>query len=354
MENSNSDITIVQPNYDSIYSSVVTISQQPIENPVPNNNNNVVVIIVDDNDNQTTNYESVNQSEPIQSNDSSSSNKNNNCIVIHGDIIKEKNKWWLIDSSNNDLYETGKLDKNGNRSGLSYVCLNGETREIHSYNEDERIGNYLCFCDGLMYEYDEEDILLYEGHYGQNHFGDYVRCGIGKEYEDGKLYYDGEWENDLPNGDGILYNDDGTIFKEGKWDNGYIRYSGNYIFWKTKTVINDKLIGFLYASLSIMIVVFIPIILFTFNLDVISCHILSYIIIFIYIYFLSKSSCCSTFMSFVLGIGLIFYFLNIASLLLENVNSVMFTLIVVFHFYPLVAALLLYFIRNSKPYPSDY
>ena len=193
MENSNSDITIVQPNYDSIYSSVVTISQQPIENTVPNNNNNVVVIIVDDNNNQTTNYESVNQSEAIQSKNSPTSNNHSNCFIINGDIIKEKNKWWLIDSSNNDLYETGKLDKNGNRSGLSYVYQDDDLVEIHKYQNDQRVGHYIVFTGNKMYEYEDDDSLIYEGGFSKTLFGEYLRSGHGILYEDGVLFFEGEY-----------------------------------------------------------------------------------------------------------------------------------------------------------------
>ena len=89
-----------------------------------------------------------------------------------------------------------------------------------------------------MYIFNNNNILLYEGEYSIS-FNNYYRCGNGKEYRSGKLYFEGEWNKDLPNGKGILYNDDGSVCKEGAWDNGYLREENGYYHWNKQTILED-------------------------------------------------------------------------------------------------------------------
>ena len=47
-----------------------------------------------------------------------------------------------------------------------------------------------------------------------------MRSGDGMNYyPDGKIYYTGEWENNMRSGDGILFDKNGNIAYEGKWKN---------------------------------------------------------------------------------------------------------------------------------------
>lgn len=88
--------------------------------------------------------------------------------------------------------------------------------------------NQISFCDGLFDDgrissgkgYDGQGNLVYEG--GLR--GDYInnnimRSGIGSSYEDNKLSYSGNWNNDFPNGPGQLYFE-GRLVYDGSFKGG--------------------------------------------------------------------------------------------------------------------------------------
>ena len=196
-----------------------------------------------------------------------------------------------------------------------------------------------------MYEYDEEDNLVYEGDYDPIQFANFLRRGYGVINKHDISLLEGDRENDLPNGEGNLYNDDGTIFKHGNWENGHNRDDTDYVFRKTKTTLNDILVNFLYISLIIMNVIFIPATFFSDNLAVALLLLISVVLSFVNTIFLSESIGNNTCASFAFSIGLIFYFFIISSLVFEYVKGIVLIIIVVLHFYPFIADLLIYFIR---------
>jgi len=46
-----------------------------------------------------------------------------------------------------------------------------------------------------------------------------MKNGEGKMYNQiGKLYYEGQWKNNLPHGQGKYYREDGTLIYDGQWE----------------------------------------------------------------------------------------------------------------------------------------
>ena len=47
-------------------------------------------------------------------------------------------------------------------------------------------------------------------------------CGL---YDDYSLRYEGEWKQNLPHGDGMLFDRNGTVLYNGQWENGVYHIS---------------------------------------------------------------------------------------------------------------------------------
>ena len=235
-----------QSNTDSVYLSVVVSDQH--RNQVPNKNmigGEVIDVFTED-----RRYTPVIKSKPTIvptriSKIPSTTNRVMPYIKINGRLIKDKEKWRITDENNNHCYETGQLNEFNNRSGFSYVYLNGELREIHEYRNDRRVGDYKVFLNGKLYEYNDKNQLLYEGDYSVSIFDDYYRSGYGKEYRSGKLYFEGEWDNNYPNGEGTLYTCNESRCKGGEWDNGYLHDENGYYNYRTKSYLNGGCAKFL-------------------------------------------------------------------------------------------------------------
>lgn len=67
---------------------------------------------------------------------------------------------------------------------------------------------------GVAKEY-QNGKLVYEGSFKRGE-----RNGVGQEYNDGNLIYSGEWRNGKRHGDGIEYKTNGLITYQGEWKNG--------------------------------------------------------------------------------------------------------------------------------------
>ena len=70
----------------------------------------------------------------------------------------------------------------------------------------ESIVNYRKIInDSIMSEYDTNNNIIYCGGYKVKENDVYVRDSFGKEYHDGKVVYEGRWEDGVPNGYGKKY-----------------------------------------------------------------------------------------------------------------------------------------------------
>ncbi len=146
-------------------------------------------------------------------------------------------------------YKNGKL--NGNGIQIYYDYIRNRLYKVSKYEgyfqDNKKHGN------GLLYEYfDNKFIKIYEGNWKDNKFdgkGIYYflngnveyngewkngeKDGLGISYQyisPGKRIkrYEGNWKNDLYNGNGTLYADNETIEYDGEWKNGIKHGQGKY------------------------------------------------------------------------------------------------------------------------------
>ena len=357
MDNNLSKAIAVLPDNNPTYSSVDVVTQEQIRQPILNSNNDevVVVIVTDQNQNSVVSNYDV-KKENGKSNSTLNAIKKSDCLVIHGDLIKEKRKWQITDEANSDLFEIGKLDKNGNRTGFSYVYLNGDLVEIHQYVDDQRFGTYTLFSNDIMYEYDETNTLLFEGEYKKTLFGAYMRNGYGKEYKDGYLYFEGQWKNDLPNGEGNLYSELGSVLKQGSWNNGYLNENKKYFFWETQSYLEHGWVYFLLISEFVIGVL----LLFSFIISIyfsdwnVFLILLGSAALLIFLTFLQQfSNLFCTLLSLCDVILLLVYFIYNYHYF-ENLSVVTIVFLACFHVYPIISFFIIAILQHAIPFPSSY
>ena len=161
-------------------------------------------------------------------------------VRIFFSYIEEKKKSKIVKCNKN-------LQKNINISIINYKHFSGK---YLIYESDGNVKKYNGYDDTLLFEgrlngigkeYDEYNILIYEGEYlnGQ-------RNGKGKEYYDnGKLKFEGEYLNGQRNGKGKKFYDNGNLKFEGefkygkKWKGTLYDYNGKIIY-KLNNIINGK------------------------------------------------------------------------------------------------------------------
>ena len=126
---------------------------------------------------------------------------------------------------------TKSLQKRLDITLLNYKFFKG--KYIIYENETNRKGR----------EYDQNDILVYEGEYLNGE-----RNGKGKEYhEDGKLEFEGEYKNGKRNGKGEEYSRNGELLFEGEYKDGILLSctiyddNGNIIHKKNKVDDNEPI-----------------------------------------------------------------------------------------------------------------
>ena len=94
--------------------------------------------------------------------------------------------------------------------------LNGKLWNVKEYDKDGKIIFEFKDGKGFCKEYNELNILAFEGEYLNGE-----RNGKGKEYNfDEKLEFEGEYLNGKRNGKGIEFNIKGDIIFKGKYLNG--------------------------------------------------------------------------------------------------------------------------------------
>ena len=82
-----------------------------------------------------------------------------------------------------------------------------------------------------LFIFDKTGFKRYWGGFRLTDEGLVYRDGFGRDYREGKLHYEGSWKDDIPNGEGKLYNEDGTVRYDGIWNKGFIlRKNGRYCY----------------------------------------------------------------------------------------------------------------------------
>ena len=225
---------------------------------------------------QITDSSLSNNQKPIEYNDYWISLTWNNTYHISVFYINNvKTHVYLNDS--NEWKEA--LFKNEERKGIDEFVVKRNDGGVMYYNTNRvKIHKFEALHEQNMIEYDRNGDKVYEGEckgdmgngfhrsgYGKEFYdhklfyegewNDDIKEGVGKCYMDGEVYYEGEWVNDLPSGNGKLYGEKGIVKYEGVWKKGYIQVDDEYYCYLSgklealpniKWIWSEVIIGLLY------------------------------------------------------------------------------------------------------------
>ena len=194
-----------------------------------------------------------------------------NGIRIKKMELRNDKTWKETDLTKKDVYEIGQSFKNMYRYGYYRKFENGILLEENKYYKDELVGIHRVFNGKNMSEYDLNGDLLYCGQYsmrkgifsrdglGKEYLNneliydgkwyDNERYGLGKEYENGEVYIDVYWKHNIPDGHGKVYLENGTVCLEGSWEKGYLKYEDEcYSYFKHDFICGITYINWLWSE----------------------------------------------------------------------------------------------------------
>lgn len=118
------------------------------------------------------------------------------------------------------------------RDGIGYAFNDTTLLSQSIYTNGECKMLVRTFKDDQMTEYGEEEEVVYEGQYEDSLENQYPKSGTGRWFKN-DLQYDGLWESNYPNGEGILYHNS-TVIATGDWQWGYLKLNpGEYVDYET-------------------------------------------------------------------------------------------------------------------------
>ena len=104
-----------------------------------------------------------------------------------------------------------------------------------------------------MKEYNMDHELIYEGNYEGDRKNGFYRNGSGKEYRNGQLLFEGNWEKNIVNGYGVLYDDEGKVLYKGEWIKGWIGIDYGY-YCKNYNRFYNHLPGYFFVCCDFLLV----------------------------------------------------------------------------------------------------
>ena len=155
--------------------------------------------------------------------------------TFYEEVELESKKRTAITEVNSDFERNGKCycyDEKGITG--SYV-----------YNNGSAVQCIKIFDNGVMSEYDGNNVVIYRGGYEDDYEKDYCyegkgelfdkngeilymgyfkngkREGEGKSFKKGRKWYEGQWSEDYPSGQGTLYDENGDEKINDYWEYGY-------------------------------------------------------------------------------------------------------------------------------------
>ena len=136
------------------------------------------------------------------------------------------------------------------RHGKCYFYDEKGITGSYVYNNGSAVQCIKVFDKGVMSEYNSNNVVIYRGEYNDDYEKDYCyegkgklfdkeggilyigsfnngkRKGEGKSFKKGRKWYEGQWSDDYPSGQGTLYDENGDEKTSGNWAYGY-RFMGN-------------------------------------------------------------------------------------------------------------------------------
>lgn len=144
-----------------------------------------------------------------------------------------------IDNENNIRFY--QLDDHLRITGKCLVIVDDEMSKVVEYEEGKEVHICKTFTEGKMMEFDQNDNLIYEGDYTISILQYCPRNGVGKEYRNDKIVFDGNWSYNKPNGVGTLYSDSGDVIYKGDWGNGLLAIGNDQVYdYESKRTVSMK------------------------------------------------------------------------------------------------------------------
>ena len=133
---------------------------------------------------------------------------------------KEKAGYWKEVNDNNEIISICQKNDKFQNDGICYFYSNGCINRVSECKNGEEVSVVKQFEGKKMTEF-VNGVRQYEGEYKDSFEDNFPREGKGKEYDinNQSLVYNGSFSNGKRHGEGILYKD-GKIIYDGKWDNG--------------------------------------------------------------------------------------------------------------------------------------
>ena len=158
-----------------------------------------------------------------------------------------------------------KFNSNHNYEGVGYIYDNGCVCKVVEYENGVEKRCFKEFDGSIMIELDDKGNKVYEGGYKNDQTMHFARNGNGKEYREGnvlifegtfennkrkgegtsfyggKKEYSGTWNNNVPDGHGILYDLSGKEVYNGDWKEGrFIMSEYEWYDFEKKKVIKQN------------------------------------------------------------------------------------------------------------------
>lgn len=163
----------------------------------------------------------------------------------YSEIIKDGEYYTEREIRSNSILSICKYNENHNREGLGYLYQDGKVSKAVLFSNGEQGKTIKKFEGKVMTELNDNGDEIYKGEYLNDRQQNYPRNGQGKEYEEGKIVYDGfwkknkkegqgssyksgralyvgEWSQNMPNGQGKLYGENGVLLHDGNWKKGVL------------------------------------------------------------------------------------------------------------------------------------
>ena len=144
------------------------------------------------------------------------------------------------------------------KNGICYEFLNGRVEAIKKYSHGE-VELFIASFEENKIRVMDHGVQKYFGEYSGDYIKGFEKCGHGVEYDEngesviydgefqndqrngqgmfysnGYVRYKGAWKNGVPSGIGTVYDDQGILLKSGNnWVNGYLKVSGGYLYYGT-------------------------------------------------------------------------------------------------------------------------
>lgn len=129
--------------------------------------------------------------------------------------------WKEVDVSTGNLLSLCKFDlTHFYRYGYGCVYSNHQLSKWCEFDHDREVRVIKEFSGSTMIEYDQKHHRIYEGGFLDDLTQAFPRNGQGTSFRNNKPEYKGYWQQNIPNGSGVLLDRKGVVLHNGVWKEG--------------------------------------------------------------------------------------------------------------------------------------